>query len=123
MALTLLRAWPEAARRETGGRMLALHFAAQGNYEESVVIALLGAHPAAATCRDEENLLPLDHAVSYGMSSAAALAALVAADMPIDPSGAPVPHHQASWTKAVTMPRMAVRVELPQPQPQPQRQH
>ena len=29
MVLTLLDAWPEAARRETGSKMLALHIAAQ----------------------------------------------------------------------------------------------
>ena len=89
---------------------------AQGNYEHSVVAALLEAHPAAATCRDEENLLPLDHAVSYGMSTHHALAALVAADMPIDTSGAPAVRHQASWTKAVTMPRMTARIGLLEPQ-------
>ena len=92
---------------------------AQGNYEHSVVAALLEAHPAAATCRDDENQVPLDYAISYGLSSAVALAALVAADMPIDASGAPAPHHQSSFAKVVTQPRMTVRIELCQPHPVP----
>ena len=58
-----------------------------------VLTALLAAYPGAATCRDDESQVPLDVAISYGLSSAAALAALVAADMPIDASGAPATHH------------------------------
>ena len=84
----------------------------QADYDVGVVAALLAAYPGAATRRDDEKQTPLDLAISYGLSSAAALAALVAADMPIDASGAPAPHHQSSLAKVVTMPRMAVRIAL-----------
>lgn len=98
------------------GRHAQRHrFGPQANCDAAVVVALLRAHPAAATCRDDENQVPLDYAISYGLSSAAALAALVAADMPIDASGAPAPRHQSSFAKVVKLPRMTVRIELCQP--------
>ena len=87
----------------------------QADCDEAVVVALLGAPPAAATCRDDENQVPLDYAISYGLSSSAAIAALIAADMPIDASGAPAPRHQSSFAKVVGITGMAVRTELCQP--------
>ena len=101
VALAILAASSSSARARDSYQRLPLHYAAR--YAPlAVVVALLEAYPAGARELDRDGKLPLHIAAANEDGSAAVLAALLRADLPIDPStGRRAEEHAHSWTYAV----------------------